>query len=116
MLTRRRKSEHEDLKRNNMIDVKKFDKLIKIEKDLSWRITLKRKSPLNKWIEYDIMSIENMLVKSWRYIRYKLHLMDTRKRDIIREILNSNSKMQKDNDREMAKEVSKIFTDINIKI
>lgn len=90
-----------------------------MKKDLSWKIVIKRKSQFNSWIDHDILEIENKLIWAWAWVREKLHLMDTRKKDIIRDILNNNRKnvrIDKDWSREMAKEVSKLFTDININV
>lgn len=90
-----------------------------MKKDLSWKITIKRKSQFNAWIDHEILEIENKLIWAWAWVREKLHLMDTRKKDIIRSILNDNRKnvrVDKEWSREMAKEVSKLFTDININV
>lgn len=90
-----------------------------MKKDLSWKIVIKRKSQFNTWIDHDILEIENKLIWAWAWVRTKLHLMDTRKRDIIRSILDNNRKnirVDKEWSREMAKEVSKLFTDININV
>lgn len=97
-----------------MFNVKEYDKLLSVKKDLSWKILIKRQSPFSKSIQYTISEDWGKYIGSWRWIKAKIQEMDTTRNDITGKVLEFNKKIGRDKGDNIAREISSTFTDINI--
>ncbi|MFA5071896.1 MAG: hypothetical protein WC511_06080 [Candidatus Pacearchaeota archaeon] len=92
---------------NSMRDIKKYDKLLKVKKNLDGSIQIIRQSPFNSQKEFEIIEIKNKYSGSFRWIIDRLIKMDTRKFDIVGKCMRNNSDIrnQKEDDR-MTKDIA----------
>lgn len=66
-----------------MINLKKYDKFLCLEKRLNWEIEINRISELTKWRKNSILTLTNQMVWSGRWILTRLQSMDSRRKDLI---------------------------------
>ena len=92
-----------------MRSLKKYDKLLFIEKKLDGSKVIKRKSPFNAQKEFEVFTIKNERVGRW--IIDKLILMDNQRFDLIGKVMNSNSKLkEKKEDDRMSKDLANFIS------
>lgn len=93
-----------------MRDLKKYDKLLYIEKRLDGSKVIKRKSPYNAQKEFEVIDIENEYPGSFKWIITKLTLMDTQRFDIVGKVTNNNLKMRnKDKDDRVTRDIAEFM-------
>lgn len=73
-----------------MKDLKKYDKLLRLKKNIDGSKVIFRDSPFSSQKSFDIITIENQYLGSLRWALTCLTLMDTRKFDIVGRSMRNN--------------------------
>jgi len=84
-----------------MRDIKKYDALLKIKRNIDGSIQIIRQSPFSSQRQFDILEIKNQYPGSFMWIIDSIIKMDTRKFDIVGKCLRNNLAIrnQKEDDR-----------------
>ncbi len=98
------------------MDLQKFDKKLYLEKSISWSIMVMRKSMFNKDFDHEILSIKNKYIWSWRWLLAKLSLIDNTRRNVIKDIMDSNKKLFWSDKSNISRDVAWLFTETSINI
>jgi hypothetical protein len=86
--------------------LKKYDKYLGCRKNLDGSIQIFRQSPYTT-MKFNIFTIENEYLGSYKWILRKLNLMDSSKKDFITEAIKRNRKIkQKESDTRMSNELA----------
>lgn len=99
-----------------MIDISKRDKRLFIDKSISWEQIVKRRAVFVKNYNHEILYIKNKRIWSWMWLMAKLHSMDSTRKDIVREVMNSNKKLMKEKDDRQSRDIASMFTETTINI
>lgn len=98
------------------MNINKFDKKLYINKRLSWEIVVKRKSLFKNWTDHEILFIKNKYIGSWRWLLTKLRLIDNTRRNVVKEIMDSNKRLLNSEKSNVSKELAWLFTETSINI
>lgn len=95
--------------------LKKYDKLLFLQKDIDGKKSVKRKSPIYKTVNYDVLDIENQYLGSMRWVLDKVKRMDSRRVDFFKKPIEDNLKARRSNDkdRRMHEDVATFFQEGN---
>ncbi len=91
--------------------LKKYDKYLRVKKLLDGTISITRKSPFAKEVEFNVCNIRNQYIGSGRSIMSKISLMDNQRSDIVDldGTRRNNIKKDKDSNRNMHKDVAELM-------
>jgi len=85
--------------------LKKYDKYLDCKKNLDGSITIFRQSPYST-MKFDILTLENQYLGSYKWVLRKIVMMDSRRKDFIVNSLQHNKELrQKSNDNRISREV-----------
>lgn len=87
--------------------LKKYDRYLKVKKNLDGSIVITRKSPFNNG-EFVVLTVHNMRVGKW--LLKKLYLMDTQRKNIVREVANKNRNIREYRNNDLSFEVADFMT------
>ncbi len=94
--------------------LKKYDKLLFLDKSIDGKKTVKRKSPIYKTVNYDVLEIENQYLGSMRWVLDKIKKMDSRRVDFFKKTIENNDKSRKPNkDRRVHEDVATFMQEGN---
>jgi hypothetical protein len=79
-----------------MIDLKKYDKRLQVNRRLDGTKLVERVSPYNSAKAHKILSIENQYIGSGRWVRNELIRMDTTRFDLVGDTLRHNWSIRHD--------------------
>jgi len=91
--------------------LKKYDKTLIVVRYIDGRIIITRKSPYNVERVFNIMLIENQYTGSCKWIRKKIIKMDTRRFDIVGDVLRHNHLIfEREDDKTVHGEIADFIT------
>ncbi len=70
--------------------LKKYDKLLFMKKNIDGSKSVKRKSPVYKTVNYDVLDIKNQYLGSTRWVLDKVKRMDSRRIDFFKKPIEDN--------------------------
>jgi len=73
--------------------LKKYDKYLSYKRNLDGSILIFRQSPYTT-MKFDILTIENQYLGSYKWLLRKLMLMDSRRKDFIANSIQHNQKLR----------------------
>lgn len=98
------------------MDLKKYDKLLFIKRELNGLITIFRQSPFSSQKKHKILDIKNQYLGSCSWVFKKLILMDTQRFDIAGEVARNNMAIrERKSDNKMSRDIANfIYNDEKI--
>lgn len=76
-----------------MRDITKYDKFLRIKKNLDGSVVIYRQSPYSAERQYNVLEIQNQYPGSWNWILRQIILNDAQRYDFITPVIQRNKKI-----------------------